>query len=187
MLKLFVFVVGSAVIVYVSRASLRGARSHGFYRFFAWEAILALTLLNLDVWFRDPFSWHQIISWPLLVIAAFLVIHGVQLLQEIGKPNAQRNNARRDDGAKLELEKTTALVTVGAYRYIRHPLYSSLLFLAWGVFFKNPTWFGGVLALMATVFLVATAKIEEAENTRFFGSAYLAYMKQTKMFVPFLF
>ena len=48
MFKLFVFVVVSAVIVYVSRASLRVPRSHGFYRFFAWEVILALTLLNLD-------------------------------------------------------------------------------------------------------------------------------------------
>jgi protein-S-isoprenylcysteine O-methyltransferase Ste14 len=76
---------------------------------------------------------------------------------------------------------------VGAYKYIRHPLYSSLLFLAWGVFFKDPSWLGGILALAATIFLVVTAKVEEAEDIRFFGPAYQIYRKQTKMFIPFLF
>jgi len=37
------------------------------------------------------------------------------------------------------------------------------------------------------LFLFATAKADEAECIRFFGSSYQAYMKQTKMFVPFLF
>jgi protein-S-isoprenylcysteine O-methyltransferase Ste14 len=87
----------------------------------------------------------------------------------------------------LDFEKTTSLVTTGAYRYIRHPLYSSLLFLTWGVFFKNPSWLGGLLGVMATSFLVATARIEEAEDIRFFGPAYRAYMNGTKMFVPFVF
>ena len=70
---------------------------------------------------------------------------------------------------------------------IRHPLYSSLLILAWGVFFKDPSWLGGLLALAATLALIATAKADEAECTRFFGFAYQDYMRQTRMFVPFLF
>ena len=182
MLRLLVFVVASAILVIVSRVSLRDPRSHGFYRFFAWEAILALTLLNLDGWFRDPFSWHQLISWSLLMISLFLVIHGVRLLKHMGQADS-----RRDDAPMLDFEKTTRLVTAGAYRYIRHPLYSSLLFLTWGVFFKNPTWIGISLALAASLFLVITAKIEEAENVRFFGPAYQVYMQQTRMFIPFLF
>ena len=56
MFKLFIFAVGSAGIIYISRASLRAPRSHGFYRFFAWELILALFLLNVDVWFQAPLS-----------------------------------------------------------------------------------------------------------------------------------
>jgi protein-S-isoprenylcysteine O-methyltransferase Ste14 len=175
------FLLGTGGLIYVSRASLAEPRSHGFYRFFAWEAILGLALLNIDVWFRDPFSWHQLISWPLLVFSALLVIVGVRLLTQRGKPDAQRN-----DVAMVAFEKTTALVTTGAYRYIRHPLYSSLLFLAWGIFFKAPSWPGGLLALAATLFLIATARVEEAENLRFFGAAYREYIKRTKMFIPFL-
>jgi protein-S-isoprenylcysteine O-methyltransferase Ste14 len=182
-LKTVLFVVASAGIIYISRASLRAPRSHGFYRFFAWEAILALILLNAEYWFRDPFSLHQVISWIFLIISAFLVVHAVHLLRILGKPNAQRS----DDEATIGFEKTTQLVSVGAYKYIRHPMYSSLLFLAWGVFFKDLSWSSGILALAATAFLVATAKMEESEDIRFFGAAYQTYIKQTKRFIPFLF
>jgi protein-S-isoprenylcysteine O-methyltransferase Ste14 len=176
------FLLGTLAIAYLSRASLVVPRSHGFYRFFAWEAILAHAMLKIDIWFRDPFSWHQLISWPLLVASAFLAIHGALLLKIRGQPDAQR-----DDTPMVAFEKTTTLVNTGAYRYIRHPLYSSLLFLAWGIFFKEPCWPGGFLAAMATLFLVATARVEEAENIRFFGETYRSYMQDTKMFVPFLF
>jgi protein-S-isoprenylcysteine O-methyltransferase Ste14 len=182
LIKLACFVLGTACLVYVSRASLAVPRSHGFYRFFAWEAILGLALLHADVWFRDPFSWHQLISWPLLLISAFLVIVGVHLLKQLGEPDAQRA-----DVSLVAFEKTTTLIAAGVYRYIRHPLYSSLLFLAWAVFFKAPSWLGGLLALAATLFLVATARVEETENLRFFGEAYREYMQQTKMFIPFVF
>ena len=180
--KVIVFVVASAGIAWVSRASLRDFRSHGFYRFFAWEAILALFLLNVGYWFYQPFSLHQIIAWSLLVVSLFLVIHGFQLLRMVSKSARERSNP-----ALMDFERTTELVTVGVFRYIRHPLYSSLLFLAWGVFFKHPSWVGLFLAGIATFFLTMTAKIEEAENMAFFGTAYESYMKQTRMFIPFLF
>ena len=38
--KLACFLLGTVCLVYVSRASLATPRSHGFYRFFAWVAIL---------------------------------------------------------------------------------------------------------------------------------------------------
>ncbi len=180
--KLVAFVVATAGIIYISRTSLRSRRSHGFYRFFAWESILVLVLLNLDYWFHEPFSAYQILSWLLLIVSLFLVIQGFQLLRTVGKPDRKRN-----DPSLAGIEKTTELVTVGAYRYVRHPLYSSLLFLAWGVFFKQPSLVGVCLAVITTLFLTITAKTEEAENISFFGAAYQDYMKRTKMFVPFLF
>jgi len=176
------FILATLAIAWISRSSLRRFRSHGFYRFFAWEAILALVLLNLDRWFYAPLSLPQIVSWPLLIVSLILVVHGFQLLRLVAKSESER-----DDPALMGFEKTTELVTVGAYRYIRHPLYSSLLFLNWGAFFKHPTWASVFLAALATLFLALTAKVEEAENIRFFGEAYRNYMAQTKMFVPFFF
>ncbi|MFZ1976565.1 MAG: isoprenylcysteine carboxylmethyltransferase family protein [Bacteroidota bacterium] len=87
----------------------------------------------------------------------------------------------------LEFEKTSTLVTSGIYRYIRHPLYASLLFLAWGAFLKDITWFSISLTATATLCLGATAKADEAECVRSFGTSYKEYMSRTKMFIPFFF
>jgi len=180
--KLAVFIIVTAWLAYFSRASLFVPRSHGFYRFFAWECILGLFLLNMEKWFRNAFSLAQLISWLLLVISGFLVLHAFNLLRRQGHPDSERQ-----DALLFDIEKTTRLVTEGAYKYIRHPLYSSLLFLAWGIFFKNLTWVTGILAIAATGFIIATAKADEAESIAFFGRSYEKYIKKTKMFIPFLF
>jgi len=169
-------------IAFASRASLLAPRSHGFHRFFAWEIILVLVVLNLRNWFRDPFSWHQILSWILLIASLFPVFLGMRMLRRAGKPDPQR-----DEVPLVGIEKTTALVTTGIYHYIRHPLYTSLLLLSWGVFFKEPDWLNGLLALAATGFLLATAVVEERENLAYFGEAYRVYMQHTRRFIPFVF
>ena len=173
---------GSAGLVFVSRRALLHARSHGFYRFFAWEILLGMFLLNADGWFRDPWVWNQLISWLLLVVSIGLVTAGLRLLRTIGELDAQKR-----DPALLGLEKTSRLVTIGLYRYIRHPLYSSLFFLAWGIFFKSPTLLDAALALLCTIFLIATARVEERENIAFFGAEYTDYMKRTRMLIPYIF
>jgi protein-S-isoprenylcysteine O-methyltransferase Ste14 len=181
--KSIAFVVGSAGLVYVSRASLGSPRSHGFCRFYAWEAILGLFLLNVDVWFANPFAWHQCIAWLLLFACVVPAVWGTVLLKREGNPA----DVREQDLKLLAFEKTTRLVTAGIYRYIRHPLYCSLLLLAWGIFFKRPSVAGAGLAIVATVFLFLTAKADEAECVRYFGAEYQAYMKTTSRFMPFLF
>jgi protein-S-isoprenylcysteine O-methyltransferase Ste14 len=180
-LQVAIFILASAGIIYVSRASLRQPRAHGFYRFWAWEAILALAVLNLPAWFHEPLAWHQIVSWLLLILCLVPLVLGLQQLRR-----ARRTREERPDAALLGFEKTAELVTSGIFRTIRHPMYSSLLLLAWGVFFKAPSWPGLALAAAATGCLIATAKVEERENVRFFGPSYESYMQRTRMFIPFV-
>jgi protein-S-isoprenylcysteine O-methyltransferase Ste14 len=180
--KLFLFVIVTVCLLYVSRASLRVVRSHGFYRLFAWEAITALILVNIEMWFAHPLSLLQMISWIFLMVSLFLLGNGVHLIRSMGKPNSQRQ-----DNTLYVFEKTTTLVTSGIYKYIRHPLYGSLLFFAWGVFLKDVSLPSVCLAAVATIFLTLTAKADEAECIQYFGTSYKEYMLHTKMFVPFLF
>jgi protein-S-isoprenylcysteine O-methyltransferase Ste14 len=140
-------------------------------------------VINIEFWFRNPFGWYQIIAWILLFAALVPLAFGVQALRARGKPVANREG----DPSLLAFEKTTQLVTSGVYKYIRHPLYCSLLLLAWGIFFKLPSSAGGGLVIIATIFLIATAKADESECIQFFGAEYQDYMKQTKRFIPFLF
>ena len=174
MVEMVLVVLASIGVIWISIPSLRQPGSHGFYRFFAWEIILGLFALNLRGWFTNPFAWYQIISWILLIICLIPIIYGVVMLRTIGKPTD-------------ELEATTHLVTNGIYRFIRHPLYASLLYLAWGIFFKSPSLLEGCMAIVASAFLYATARADEGECMVKFGEAYGAYMKKTKMFIPFVY
>lgn len=174
MKNLVIFVIASAGIIAFSWHSLREGLSHGFYRFFAFECILISILLNRNLWLRDPFSVAQIISWALLCASLGLATHGFYLLIAIGRP-------------KGYFENTTAVVMLGAYKYIRHPLYASLILLAWGSFFKDVSLQGVMLTVVASTFLFAAARVEESENLHKFGEEYASYMTKTKMFIPFLF
>jgi len=181
MIRLLIFVALSVPIVWVSRRSLPHPRSHGFPRFFAFEAVLALLVLNVPHWFREPFKAPQLASWVFLCVSALFVVWGVVLLRRLGgfRPSAEI-------APEYGWERTGRLVTVGVYRYIRHPMYSSVLFLAWGALLKYVTVHTLALAVAATVSLLVTAKTEEAENVKRFGTEYLEYMKRTRRFVPFL-
>ena len=176
------FLAGTAFFVWVSRHALLKPLSHGFYRFIAWECILVLVLLNFPVWTRDPFAPHQIVSWALLLTSIVLAIHAVRLLRGIGAPTAARSDAEL-----LPFERTSTLVTTGAYRWIRHPMYAALLFLAWGAFLKDVSWVGALLVGGASIALFFTALRDEAECTEHFGTAYTDYIRTRKRFVPFLF
>jgi protein-S-isoprenylcysteine O-methyltransferase Ste14 len=180
-LGLVSFAVISAGLLRISWRPLRVVGSHGFFRFFAWEAIVALVLINGGTWFADPWSELQVVSWCFLLLSLVMLGRGLHLLVA-GKPTSQRQ-----DPTLLSFEKTTALVTTGIYRHIRHPLYGSLLFLAWGAFLKGITWYSVCLVVAATSCLVATAKADEVECIRYFGPSYEEYMKRTRMFVPWLF
>jgi protein-S-isoprenylcysteine O-methyltransferase Ste14 len=183
MLQWIVFAIGTISLIVISWKPLHHPDSHGFYRFFAWEAILALVAINIPNWISHWTAWYQIISWILLLGCIVPLVLGVDSLRKRGKPNKED----RPDSQLMAFERTTQLVTSGIYRYIRHPLYSSLLFLAWGIFFKAPTQTGIALAFLATLFLNATAKADEAECIQTFGSDYQEYMKRTKMFIPYVF
>ena len=182
MAQWILFVIGSIAITAISWKSLQKPGAHGFYRFFAWEVMLGLFLINVKSWFVHPFMWNQIIAWFLLFASLVPLGFGVHSLRTRGRPAQQR----KGDTSLLAFEKTTQLVTSGIYRYIRHPLYSSLLFLTWGIFFKSISWLALALAGVSTLFLALTAKADETECIKFFGPQYTEYKKHSKMFVPYI-
>ncbi len=181
MIRAPVFVLGSVALVWLSRRSLLRPASHGFWRFFAFEAILALVVVNAPRWFVDPYCPRQIVSWLLLTVAIVPVVWGVVLLGRFGRSRPITRGA-----PEFEWENTGVLVTTGIYRYIRHPMYSSLLFLTWGTLLKSVSPTALALAAQATIAVTATAKAEETENVARFGHEYRDYMTRTRRFVPFV-
>jgi protein-S-isoprenylcysteine O-methyltransferase Ste14 len=173
-IKWSIFILVSIGILVFFWKSLERVYSHGFFRFFVFEAIMCLILVNSDYWFTEPFSSLQIVSWILLCGSLAMAIHGFYMLRITGKP-------------KGNFENTSIIVKVGAYKYIRHPLYCSLLLLALGTFFKQISIISLFILFITIVFLIVTAKVEEHENIERFGTEYSIYAKLTKMFIPFVF
>ena len=174
-LEVLLFVALSAVAVAASFHAWRTQQAYGLFRFFGFECMAALITWNAGRWFRDPLSIPQIISWTIFVLSVALAAHGFHLLRSVGRPE------------RRIIEETRTVVEVGAYRYIRHPLYASLVLFGWGAFFKGVDVVSGALALAATAFWIATARYEERYNVARFGAAYSEYMRRTWMFVPFVF
>ncbi len=170
MIRLGIFIILSVLLLIFT---LCRTQRYRFFRFFAFESLFALILINAPNWFAAPFSPVQIISWIHLAGSLLLAVHGFKLLRISG-------------ASEGDIENTTQLVKVGAYRYIRHPLYCSIFLAGVGALLKQPHFLGFLLLASIVSFVFATAKVEESENREKFGEVYEDYVEQTKMFIPYL-
>jgi len=174
MIWLALYIILSAALLAAAWPNLRTPSRHGFYRFFAFEALLGLVLLGAPDWFDDPLSPRQVLSWILLAGSAALAANGFAMLRRHGAPTGG-------------IETTQALVERGAYRWVRHPLYGSLLLAGLGALLKQVTPWSVGLVLVLAGFVLATARVEERENLERFGQAYRDYMRRTARFIPFVY
>ena len=81
---------------------------------------------------------------------------------------------------------TGKLVRIGVYRYIRHPQYTGLMLLSFGMLAE---WATLPLLMMFPIMIymyVGLAKREEADMLVEFGHEYREYMSRTKRFIPFI-
>jgi protein-S-isoprenylcysteine O-methyltransferase Ste14 len=181
MIRVSLFIFCTLFFVRFSWRALGNPGSHGFYRFFVFEGLLILILLNHPYWFKNPFSPLQLVSWFLLFTSILFIFQALITLKKHGG-YAERKSMPENHS----FENTVYVVEQGIYCYARHPMYSSLLLLGWGAFLKHITLLNLCLIVLVSIFLVAAAKVEERENIVFFGKAYEEYMQQTKMFFPWL-
>lgn len=181
MIRFILFFLFTILFIWFSRRALSKFNTHGFYRFFVFEGVLLLVLLNHPHWFTNPFSPRQLVAWSLLGTSLFMIWQSLLLFKRFGgrseRPSMPENH---------QFENTTRIVEEGLYRYIRHPMYASLLFLGWGAFCKHINGLNIILVTLVSLFILLAAKVEEIENIGFFGADYISYSKRTKMFIPFI-
>jgi protein-S-isoprenylcysteine O-methyltransferase Ste14 len=80
-----------------------------------------------------------------------------------------------------------ALVTGGPYRFVRHPIYTSLILMFIGtILYYGSLLVAGIFVVMAIGFVMRTKKEEEI-MLRLFGEKYKDYMKSTKRLIPLVY
>ncbi|MDF1881625.1 isoprenylcysteine carboxylmethyltransferase family protein [Sulfurimonas sp. MAG313] len=84
-----------------------------------------------------------------------------------------------------EIKEKGELIQSGPYKYIRHPMYTSVLLIGLGALFYSFAFFK-IFVLMALVgVLVLKARKEEGYWCEK-DETYQAYKEKTKMFIPFV-
>jgi protein-S-isoprenylcysteine O-methyltransferase Ste14 len=91
----------------------------------------------------------------------------------------------RNWGTPMTRKNEPELVTGGPYRLVRHPIYSGILLAGLGTAVAlNWLWLAGVI--LAGVYFVYAATVEERFLTERFPDAYPAYRRSTRMLLPFI-
>ena len=84
-----------------------------------------------------------------------------------------------------EIKKNAKLITTGAYRYIRHPMYFAVIITMFATLINSVNYTNLTISTILTITMFLKAKKEEylwhRESTE-----YKNYMKTTKMIIPFV-
>ena len=84
-----------------------------------------------------------------------------------------------------DIKEDAKLITTGPYRYIRHPMYSSLFFWMLGVVCYLSHWLNWLFLMLLVVVLYLKASKEERLWSAH-HEGYSAYRKKSKYFIPFI-
>ena len=131
-------------------------------------------LLSVDFGPTDYHLWKWL-SFPVLLVYLFSIWLFIKSLSDLGRWWTPGQELKED----LELVKT------GAYRYVRHPMYLSLLGIAICQIFMIQNWIAGPISVFLGVpFLIYQILREERLLVKYFGDDYRDYCHQTGRLWP---
>ena len=88
----------------------------------------------------------------------------------------------------ITIETTQKLVKKGPYAYIRHPIYTGIIFLFLGYIISFSSFIGIVIIIpFFIIWFRKRIRLEENQLIETFGDEYLEYMKKTKCLIPLIY
>ena len=159
-----------------------------FGKFWLLRAILILVVL----YFIFSNGLASQLNYILIGKLSFLANIGWQIagniLAVLGLAGAlwARITIGRNWSGYVTYKKNHELVTDGPYRYIRHPIYTSVLLMMLGTFLYYGTYFILAMFIMMMITFLLRTKREEKIMIRLFGKKYENYMKKSKSMIPYV-
>jgi protein-S-isoprenylcysteine O-methyltransferase Ste14 len=84
-----------------------------------------------------------------------------------------------------DIKKDAILITTGAYRYVRHPMYFAVLITMFAPLINSMNYTNLVICFILTITMFLKAKKEEY-LWHIESDGYKRYMQNTKMIIPFV-
>ena len=150
-----------------------------------YAIVSGIVLLLLPLFWQptrvDLVTLHSPLRW--LIRAAFLagiagMIAGIASLKHFDALGADSLLAR-----VREKPATAMPLTIrGAYRWVRHPIYSSLILMVWAS--PDVTADRLLFNLLWSVWMVVATRLEERDLAADFGEAYRDYQRRIPMLLP---
>jgi protein-S-isoprenylcysteine O-methyltransferase Ste14 len=97
-----------------------------------------------------------------------------------------RHTLGRNWSGVVTVKQDHELVRSGAYRFVRHPIYTGLLIAFIGMAIARGEWRGIVAVLIVFAALWRKLKVEERFMIETFGDAYLRYRAEVRALIPFV-
>jgi len=91
--------------------------------------------------------------------------------------------------ASIHLQKATdtgQIGVTGPYKYIRHPIYTSMYILILGLGLVFFSWLWYIVMIVFIPFWYIECREEEKVMLKIYGQEYSDYQNRTKMFLPFI-
>lgn len=121
------------------------------------------------------FAYRNVLFWIVVLTGFGVLIAGAANI-------FSRKTTIRPD--RKSLSKATALISTGAFRYSRNPLYLglSILLVAWMIFLANVLTVVGVIVFVMFI-TEYQIKPEEEELEKIFGEEYLRYKRNVRRWI----
>ena len=183
---LLVFLITMTVVVYHRLQAARGGdrisrREEGI----PLAVILRLTGL---LWWLATMAYlihPQWMAWARVELPDWLRWIGVMLgLSSGALMYWTLSNLGRNLTDTVITRASASLVTIGPYRWVRHPFYVVVLLLTLSSTLISAHWCIGLLGLSIFILLAIRTPIEERKLVEKFGPQYEAYMRETGRFFP---
>jgi len=138
---------------------------------------------------------YLLVSLQFIFIFALLLRHGLHApsslalcIFSIGMGfgiYAMKYNTLSNFNITPEIKTNATLITTGAYRYVRHPMYFSVIMMMLGVVISR---FNGLSLLLYSLLIVTLLQKAKKEEKLWvnYSKAYCDYQQKTKRIIPFM-
>jgi protein-S-isoprenylcysteine O-methyltransferase Ste14 len=138
-------------------------------------------LLVVVLWIAIGYGYR----FRMLYVPALAATGGVLCILGCAFAIWARFSLGRSWGMPMTRHAQPELVTSGPYRFVRHPIYTGILFMLVGTSLVYPL--GAVPSAAFIAYFIFSASREERDMVQQFPDTYPAYRQRSKMLVPFVF